>query len=160
MKFALKFALAALLIGAPLHAKVKNPRETVAGFLKWYAANYDKAYSFELISTKGRYTVNLEGCRQYLAFLKSSSYLSDAFLDRMMGDFKGYDAIYKKEFVDDGPPEGFDYDLILQTQDIDDTLERIKNLEPGNIEKNGDTWIFDYLEFTLSPETGLIEAID
>lgn len=160
MKFALRLTLAALLIGVPLHAKAKSPRETVAGFLKWYAANYDRAYSFELINTRGRYTVNLEGCRQYLAFLRSSGYLSDAFLDRMMGDFKGYEAIYKKDFVDDGPPEGFDYDLILRTQDIDDTLERIKNLRPADIEKSGDAWIFDNLEFTISPETGLIEAID
>ncbi|MGH6723224.1 hypothetical protein [Bacteroides hominis] len=43
--------------------------------------------------------------------------------------FKTYFEQYKTALYTDGPPNGFDYDLILLTQEVDDTMQAIEHIK-------------------------------
>ncbi len=101
--------------------------ETVLAFLKWYNQNEMALSKIEKVKTvEGEpYALNKSGTEEYLAKLKGSGFIADAYLDRERADFaeleKGY--LANPEF--DGPPSGFDYDRVLQAQDWNDLDQAI-----------------------------------
>ena len=101
--------------------------ETVLAFLKWYNQNEMALSKIEKVKTvEGEpYALNKPGTEEYLAKLKSSGFIADAYLDHERADFaeleKGY--LANPEF--DGPPSGFDYDRVLQAQDWNDLDQAI-----------------------------------
>ena len=65
--------------------------------------------------------------------MKSSGFVSDGYLDVFRDYFKQADEAFRKDPINEGPPPGFDYDIVLLTQEPDLVIEK------GNavtIEKN------------------------
>lgn len=114
-------------------------QETVKAFLMWYKTNYTQANSFGLTyqDKQGNYNVALGNCDLYLNFLKSSGYISDTY----MGLWKKYfedKAIYLKENLSsEGPPEGFEFDLVLITQEPELVLNTINDKLFAVVENSG-----------------------
>jgi hypothetical protein len=155
----------------------KNVGKTVLAFLKWYKNNYENIYRIEIVnnmpgtnydSTK-YYSVNFEGTENYLKYMKSSRYISDKYLDYWRAYFKKCDDDFKKNPVNDGPPEGFDLDFVLITQEIDYafekietakiTKEKVKNNKAEVLLTIDKDWAYKY-ELTYDGKKWLIDSID
>ncbi len=111
----------------------KEPVKTVINFLKWYKENEKRLSKIQLVNmppieeTNSFYTVNFDETERYLTELKESGFVSDKYLEQWRDYFKKADIKLRQDPVNDGPPDGFEFDFILRTQDIDETLEAINN---------------------------------
>ena len=155
--------------------KVKSdPGGTVTSFLKWYSANYDSISRIKLLNfpaaesgKAGPYSVNFSGTEKYLSALSSSGYISAEYISRWRRYFRERDRNFRKNPQYDGPADGFEYDFVLYTQEIEETLNAAKNPviinvkeSPGTAEvkvnimmvlkfylsKQGNTWLIDRIE--------------
>ncbi|MFZ1704194.1 MAG: hypothetical protein WAT79_07595 [Saprospiraceae bacterium] len=103
---------------------------TIQSFLHWYQKNYDEVQTFRLTFTNksGQYQVDTTACNAYLKYLQSSGYLSEVYV----GLWRDYFTSKAESFVQfpqfEGPPEGFDFDLIVLTQEPELLLNFIENL--------------------------------
>lgn len=105
----------------------KGPFGTVVHFLKWYRKNYTSNLLRNLVNnadantdTTKPYSVNFKETERYLSDLKSSGFLSEKFLNTWRNYFRECDDYFIQHPQYDGPPDGFNYDLILNTQDVDE----------------------------------------
>ncbi|MFD2937033.1 hypothetical protein [Spirosoma flavum] len=104
---------------------------TVQNFLRWYKANIGATSRIILVNQNpGKpYSVNIKNTEQYLATLRSSHLLTDTFLNEWRTFFKerqtGFQATPQRE----GPPTGFDYDLVMLSQEVDMQLDSLKTLK-------------------------------
>lgn len=115
-------------------------------FLAWYKTNLNELDKINLVDLIGsgdtaQYRVNFTNTEKYIATLKNSGYFSDLYLQRTMNYFKENDSLLLKHKQNDGPPEGFDFDRILYTQEVDAELEHvqqspIESVKPGLIRVN------------------------
>ena len=111
----------------------KEPVKTVVDFLKWYRENYEKISKIQMVNIPpledldSVYTVNFEEIEEYLTFLKTSGFVSDKYLQQWRDFLVKAGKKLEQDKVNDGPPEGFDFDFVLWTQEIRETLEAIKN---------------------------------
>ena len=104
--------------------------KVVEKFLKWYKENYGKISELSLVDTSGEsYSVDLSTCEEYLQLLNNSGYVSHSYIKKWRTYFEKYSEQYKTSLYSDGPPEGFEYDFILNTQEIDETLQSIDDIE-------------------------------
>ena len=104
--------------------------KVVEEFLKWYKGNYGKISEFSLVDTSGEfYSVDLSTCEEYLLLLNNSRYISSNYIKKWRTYFEKYSEQYKTALYSDGPPDGFEYDFILNTQEIDETLQSIDHIE-------------------------------
>jgi hypothetical protein len=89
------------------------------GFLSWYKDNYNKSAGFRLVGTNknGYYFVDKKVCKKYLKHIKSSGFISDIYTERWQQYFSEMAQKFKENPQNEGPPEGFDYDLISGTQE-------------------------------------------
>ncbi|MBK8699251.1 MAG: hypothetical protein IPN29_06760 [Saprospiraceae bacterium] len=180
MNISLIFSLIFLTIG--LHDQIPGTTETqtldkrqtlaavsdssqmvtsIKGFLTWYKKNYKKANSFGLtgVDGGGNYIVNATGCKQYLAFLKSSGYISDTYTTLWQTYFNSKEEAFTINPQNEGPPEGFDFDLVLITQEPELIWNAIPKLKFRIIEHHGNKaliemtgeWIY---EIDLSKNKG------
>jgi hypothetical protein len=98
-----------------------QPSQAVVGFLNWYKQHLLTAGSINFIDnaqdTSKAYAVNLAKAEAYLAGLKKSSYLSDAYLDGQRRYFRRMGDSLRVHPQKDGPPAGFDFDLVTQSQE-------------------------------------------
>lgn len=108
-----------------------KPANTITGFLKWYKVNMDRLgkipmvnNSFSEDSTK-LYSVNFEATEKYLAELKKSGFISDAYVTSSRDYFKKCDEHFSETHQYNGPPDGFDFDLIMWSQEYDYELANI-----------------------------------
>lgn len=94
---------------------------TIQSFLKWYKINYRKSSEFRLVGTdkNGNYFVNKKNCKKYLKHLKSSGLISDVYINHWNQYFSEMDKNFRENPQNEGPPEGFDYDLVTDTQEPD-----------------------------------------
>ena len=103
--------------------------EFVRSFLIWYKNNYDQLNKFDMVKggyeSDSYYYVDMNECRRYLNMFKASGYVSDKFINDWMGYFIEYQQYFKENKIDDGPPDGFDYDLILLTQETESLLKSV-----------------------------------
>ncbi len=108
-----------------------NMIQTIKGFLHWYKQNYKKANSFKFTyeDKPGNYQVNLKDGENYLQYLKSSGYISDEYISLWMKYFTDKASYLKENLQNEGPPEGFEFDLILITQEPELILNAIEKLE-------------------------------
>lgn len=103
----------------------------------WYRANYDKVNAIPVVNQKDgeNYTVNFEEVDRYLALLKSSGYLADEFEYNFRQYFQSADQNLRANPVMEGPPPGFEYDLIIWTQEpevvLNDTVPAIVSEQPA-----------------------------
>ncbi|WP_245776848.1 hypothetical protein [Spirosoma endophyticum] len=131
-------------------------RQTVITFLVWYKTHIQVASRISLVNQKAGkpYSVNLPNGERYLAYLKSSHLLTDAYLNEWRIFFRQRNEGFQKIPQIEGPPTGFDYDLVLLTQDVDMMLASLKSLkiDTVTIVKNRATvtfTLFDAYQFRL-----------
>jgi hypothetical protein len=93
----------------------------IAGFVNWYRDNYKEVNSFRLVYTdnKGFYHVQTASCEEYLEFIASSGFMSEEYVRLWMDYFYSREKTFEEFPQYEGPPEGFDYDLVLLTQEPD-----------------------------------------
>ncbi len=105
--------------------------KVIKGFLKFYKKHYKKANNFDFTITddKGNYKVNLADCRKYLEYLKSSKYISENYVKEWMKYFEERSNHFKENHQNEGPPEGFDYDLLLNSQEPELIFNYINELK-------------------------------
>lgn len=102
----------------------------VVDFLKWYKKKYHEISTLSLVNTsEEHYSVDLSECEAYLNLLQSSGYVSFRYIEQMRLYFETYFEKYKTALYTDGPPDGFDYDLVLLTQEVDDTMQAIEHIK-------------------------------
>jgi len=125
------------------------PVQVVTDFLKWYKKNHDTIMRYNLINntisdkydpTKF-YSVDFDETEKYLAKLKSSGLVSDKYLNSWRTYFLEHGYNFKKNPQNVGPPAGFEYDFILLTQDIDETLKSIDSLKVIDVTESKDSSI-------------------
>lgn len=104
--------------------------KVVCGFLKWYQVNYKKISEISLVDISGEfYSVDSLACEEYLRLLNNSGYVSHNYIKKWRTYFKEYSEQYKTASYSDGPPEGFEFDFVLHTQEIDDALYAINTIK-------------------------------
>ena len=130
--------------------------QTVVTFLNWYKNHIQAANRIPLVNQKAGkpYSVNLPNGERYLAYLKSSHLLTDAYLNEWRIFFREQNEGFRKSPQTEGPPTGFDYDLVLLTQDVDMMLASLKSLKINKVTsvKNRATvafTLFDAYEFRM-----------
>jgi len=102
------------------------PDSAVFNFLRWYAKNVNRISEINLVNNNGSndstkfYSVNFPATEIYLNALKESGFISGQYINTWHEYFKKRDEHFKSHPQNEGPPEGFDYDLVMQTQDIED----------------------------------------
>jgi hypothetical protein len=132
----------------------EEPALTVLDFLEWYRKNMMNIGKAPMIDTKAfkkgdtthYYTVNFEGTEKYLAEIKASGFVSEKYLESQRKDFKRSDDSLHAHPANDGPPYGFDYDLVMLSQDLDEDLSHLDQAKLSK-EKVTDHGIFITLEF-------------
>ena len=143
----------------------KEPVKTVVDFLNWYRENYEKISKIQMVNMpsfkdpNSFYTVNFDEIEEYLIFLKTSGFVSDKYLQQWRDYLKKAGIKLEQDKVNDGPPEGFEFDFVLWTQEIDETLEAINDpkLISSKITRNKAVvkiYILMRLEFKLSKQNG------
>lgn len=102
---------------------IKTADQTVKDFLCWYNDNYEKLGKLQLIKnnppsdTTKYYCVNFPETEKWLAMFKESGFVSDEFLTHWRNYFKKCEKNFQKDHVNDGPPDGFEYDFIFNSQE-------------------------------------------
>lgn len=115
-------------------------------FLLWYKDNFTQINEVEnsLVKTENveYYRVDFNESDKFLALLKSSGYISNFFLEKLKEYINNSEQNLQKIKQKDGPPEGFDFDLILLTQEYAPLLENIPvNIDIKLKEEENDTKI-------------------
>ena len=104
---------------------------TVQDFLHWYKAHIGETSRIILVNQQpGKpYSVNSKNTEQYLATLRSSHLLTETYLNEWRTFFKERQAGFRATPQREGPPTGFDYDLVMLNQEVDMQLESLKTLK-------------------------------
>jgi hypothetical protein len=148
--------------------------QTVIHFLQWYKNNYDILNGMNLVNNASGdydstqyYSVNFKETGAYLSKLAASGFISDKYIKSRKEYFMDCNEGMKKYPQNDGPPVGFEADLILLTQEIDGTLESIDHPNIFEAKETTNTSyvkieVLTQLNFTLSKYNGkwLIDKID
>jgi hypothetical protein len=134
---------------------------TVKSFLKWYNGNYTKAnvFAFTGLNQLGNYIVDQASCEQYLQFLKSSGYISDTYVLEWRKFFQSKTQYFKEFPQNEGPPYGFDVDLVLLTQEPELILEAIDKLKFKIKQRSAKTAIVEVVgEFSYDFELSWVKG--
>jgi hypothetical protein len=130
-----------------------EPAKTISEFLKWYKENNEKVNAIQLINnplpddTGSYYTVNYDSTQKYILTLSKSGYLSDNYLNTLNEHFKSSDKELTRTKQNDGPPFGFDYDYIMDSQDFESELDSVKkntHIVSMSIEKESGYVLIDF----------------
>jgi hypothetical protein len=111
------------------------PARTAVAFLKWYRDHLSGLNAIALVNqadsgrdTTQLYSVNVAGTEAYLAALRGSGYVSSRYLDAWREYFQKCDQSFRTEPQYEGPPRGFDYDFVFQSQDYETELTQLERL--------------------------------
>lgn len=113
----------------PDSIQIKN---TILAFLSWYKANMmseQNQYKFIVPDAKGMYSIDKKASEDYLSFLKSSGQISDQYLNEWRKYFTDRAKYFSENPSNEGPPEGFDMDLVLITQEPELVLDSLNQLK-------------------------------
>lgn len=154
----LMFAAADQRTGAP--PVKKTPRavdstravRAVTGFLRWYKIHIDSSSRIILVRQRPQepYSVDLKKGEQYLAHLRSSGFLTEAYLGEWRQYFRDRNEGFRAHPQTEGPPLGFEYDLVLLSQDVDQQLKELSTLKINEVSIRKDratvqfTLLFEY----------------
>ena len=121
--------LLAFLVGCGSPEKEETPLQTVKDFIAWYGNHYQEVTEFKFVNqVPGKnYSVNLPEMRRYFKFLRSSNYISEAYIKSQEKYFGEAMVVYKQDPVNEGPPPGFDFDIVLLTQEPDLVIDKAKD---------------------------------
>ncbi|QMW07026.1 hypothetical protein H3H32_20315 [Spirosoma foliorum] len=105
--------------------------QTVRTFLTWYKNHIQAANRIPLVNQQAGkpYSVNIQNGERYLTYLKSSQLLTDSYLNGWRTFFKERQESFRISPQTEGPPTGFDYDLVMLNQDVDMQLASLKSLK-------------------------------
>jgi len=135
-------------------------------FINWYGKNQTKLSKIELVNnshneiidTTKFYSVNFENTEKYLTEFKKSGLFSEKYIESQRKYFKDCESDFIAAPENDGPPSGFDYDIVMKSQDFE-MEELIRDLKVKNLnvtEKTAkltaDFGIYYKLNFILSRE--------
>jgi hypothetical protein len=135
-------------------------------FINWYGKNQTKLSQIELVNNSHNeiidstkfYSVNFENTEKYLTEFKKSGLFSEKYIESQRKYFKDCESDFIAEPENDGSPSGFDYDIVMKSQDFE-IEELIRDLKIKNLtvtEKTAkltaDFGIYYKLNFTLSKE--------
>ena len=147
---------------------VGQARQSVVSFLNWYKNHIQEANRFPLVNqVEGKpYSVNLKNGERYLTYLKSSNLLTEGYLNQWRVYFKERQEGFRLNPQYEGPPTGFDYDLVMLNQEVDMELASLELLKMGKTAVNNDKATVDFTlldayEFRLVRQNGrwLIDEI-
>jgi hypothetical protein len=105
-----------------------QPAEYVVNFLKWYnkhekrLADNHLVYNVTSEDPAKVYSVNFDATEDYLSTIRESGFVSREYVRYMRRYFKQCEEHFKKNPQSDGPPDGFDLDLVMWSQEYDDDL--------------------------------------
>ena len=136
--------------------------ERISSFFNWYKSNYKEANSFRLVYTdnKGFYHVQTANCEEYLKFIASSGYISDEYVRLWMDYFYDREKTMEDYPQYEGPPEGFDFDLVLLNQEPDLIFNHVDEFKFELRELNEDTAIMRFHSYhTYDVELSKINGI-
>lgn len=113
--------------------EIKNCKQTIVRFLHWYKENYDTISTIRMIdiadTEEGLYSLNVGKVEAFLKKIQSSELVSQSYINNMriyiMENGRKMEAMKQK----DGPPVGMEADLILLTQEAEETLKNINNIK-------------------------------
>ncbi|MBN8825367.1 MULTISPECIES: hypothetical protein [unclassified Spirosoma] len=116
-----------------------DARQAVVDFLHWYKANLLSISKIYLVDQKpGKpYAVNFKHTERYLSSLKSSQLLTDSYLAEWRTYFKQRQEGFQLSPQNEGPPTGFEYDLVMLSQDVDAQMDSLKTLKIRSVKVNG-----------------------
>ncbi|GAB3547207.1 hypothetical protein [Spirosoma fluminis] len=109
--------------------------QSVVAFLQWYKKNLGAVSRIDLVNqdeVRG-YSVNFKNSEQYLAYLKKSNGLTERYLNDWRTYFKERDAGFRLARQNEGPPTGFDYDLVMLNQDVDEQMDSLNRLTINDV---------------------------
>ncbi len=108
----------------------QQARQAVVDFLVWYKNHHITADRYVLVNQRpGKpYSVNLKNGDRYLNYLNTSHLLTSACLSRWRLFFQERDASFRLHPQSEGPPDGFEFDLIMLNQDTDKQLASLSSL--------------------------------
>lgn len=152
----------------------KEPVKTVVDFLRWYKKDHGALDQLHLVQHAGAeydstkfYAVNFVETEKYLDTLRASGYISEKYLNKWRAYFKEQDDFMTKNPQNDGPPYGFEYDLVLMTQEVDQAMDGIDHIKVTDVNETSDSAavkvdIMTKLGFTLSKHNGkwMIDTIE
>lgn len=115
--------------------------QTAVRFLKWYANKYNDLNNIVTLDVEeGRqYAVNFEGTEKWLEMMASSGMVSDQFIEAERAAYEEIDSDWHANQLMEGPPQGFDYDRVLLTQEIEETIRACEDPKVINATENGET---------------------
>ena len=155
--------------------QVPEPSDRVVEFLKWYKTNINTVGRINMVNNNGNalvdstklYSVNFDSTEKYLSLLKRSGFISDKYMNKWRKHFTQADKDYKSNPQFDGPPEAFDFDLIMCSQEYDDDLKNIDKARVVDEVTNSVNSVLTFefpskmqLEYTLSNNKGKWEIDD
>ena len=156
-----KYFILLFVIGCGSPKQEQDPLQTVKDFLNWYGVHYKEANSFSLVNQGDsvNYSVNFEETEKFLTYLRSSGVVSDNYLNILRRQFIEAQLVFEKDPINEGPPQGFDYDIVLWTQEPDLVIEKGKSptLISSKIHDDSATLRLDVymrLQFELSKSNG------
>lgn len=91
----------------------------IRDFIIWYRDHYKEVNDVKFVSPdeQGNYQVNPEECNKYLSRLNSSGFISKSYLEAWSKYFESKEKDFKQFPQSEGPPEGFEFDLVFITQE-------------------------------------------
>ncbi|CCH53136.1 hypothetical protein BN8_02208 [Fibrisoma limi BUZ 3] len=104
-------------------------------FLQWYKTNLGTVSKIYLVNQQeGKpYAVNFTNTEQYLAYLKQSNLFTDHYLNDWRTYFAQREAGFRLNPQTEGPPIGFEYDLVMLNQDVGEQMASLNRMQVKNV---------------------------
>lgn len=115
---------------APVVSDTMKVQTNIANFLRWYKTNYKTANAFPLLIKDGNdnFMVNKKAYTDYLNFLGSSQYIAPKYIGYWETFFVDKQKELAKNKIKSDIPDGFDFDLVLITQEPELILDKIDSI--------------------------------
>ena len=106
------------------------PELAVLDYLNWYAAHHNE-FNADFITgggldTTSFYAVDMPAAEDWLARLRQSKHFSASYVQSWREYIGAYADTLRRHPQNDGPPEGFSYDLLMLSQEADTRLEELQ----------------------------------
>ncbi len=95
----------------------------------------------EVVDSTKFYSVNFEATEKYLAKLKSTNCFSENYFSYWRNYFKKCEDDFKSNPANEGPPDGFDYDFLTNSQDFEEELKFVEKAKISKVVNDGSTKI-------------------
>ena len=146
--------------------------QTAKQFLHWYKIHFDEITRIQLVdmacsNSQPKYRVNSDSTKKYFEILNTSKYFSKEYFEEQEKYFQLCNTKMIEENQSDGPPFGFESDLIFFSQEPEEILNNIdrlrfevNNSQNGNVEvKMFDLDHIVVFELTSNKEQCLIKKM-